>query len=49
MKGKLRNAVVDRMDKNEKIAVRYLNDSEFESVTFDVLVKRIYEDLKKTG
>ena len=48
MKGKLRDAIVDRMDQNEKIATRYLNEEQFEAVAFRELVKRIYEDLKDT-
>jgi type I restriction enzyme, R subunit len=49
MKGKLRDAVVDRLDKNDRIATRYLNEDEFQNVTFNELVRRIYEDLKKAG
>jgi type I restriction enzyme R subunit len=49
MKGKLRDAVVDRMEQNENIATRYLNEQEFENVAFNELVRRIYEDLKKAS
>ena len=49
MKGKLRDAVVDRLDKNDRIATRYLNEDEFQNVAFNELVRRIYEDLKKAG
>ncbi len=49
MKGKLRDAVVDRLDKNDRIATRYLNEEEFQNVAFKELVKRIYEDLRKAG
>jgi type I restriction enzyme, R subunit len=45
MKGKLRDAIIDRLDKNETIATRYLNEADFEAVAFKALVKRIYEDL----
>jgi hypothetical protein len=47
MKAKLRDVLVDRMDKNEKNATRYLIEQDFESVAFAAIVKRIYEDLKQ--
>ena len=34
MKAKLRDAIVDRMEQNEEIATRYLNEQEFENVAF---------------
>lgn len=46
MKSRLRNAIVDRMDKNETIATRYLNEQEFEEVAYRALVKRIYDELR---
>jgi len=46
MKGKLRDAIVDRMDQNEKIATRYLNEQDFENVAFGELVRRIYLELR---
>jgi hypothetical protein len=49
MKSKPRGTAADRMEQNETIATRYLNEQEFESVAFNELVRRIYEDLKKTG
>jgi type I restriction enzyme R subunit len=45
MKAKLRDAIVDRMDQNEQIATRYLNEQEFEELAFKEMVKRIYADL----
>jgi type I restriction enzyme R subunit len=47
MKARLRDAIVDRMDQNEKIATRYLNEQDFESVAFGELVKRIYRELRE--
>jgi hypothetical protein len=35
------------MDKNEKIATRYINEPEFEDVAARALVRRIYEDLRE--
>ncbi len=41
--------MLDRMDKNTGIVTKYLNEHDFQEVTFRELAKRIYEDLKKTG
>lgn len=49
MNPRLRDAIVDRMALNVAIATRYLNEQDFESVTFEALVRRIYEELKSTG
>jgi type I restriction enzyme R subunit len=46
MKSKLRDAIVDRMEQNEGIATRYLNEAEFEDLAFREMVKRIFEDLR---
>ncbi len=35
-----------RVDKNETIATRYLNEQDFEEVAYRELVRRIYEDLR---
>jgi hypothetical protein len=35
------------MDRNEKIATRYINEPEFEDVAARALVRRIYEELRK--
>ena len=45
MKSKLRDAIVDRMEQNEGIATRYLNEHDFEDLAFRELVRRIYTDL----
>jgi hypothetical protein len=49
MKGKVRDAIVDRMDKNEGIATRYLNEPEFEEAAFKALMRQIYEELRKSA
>ena len=49
MKAKLRDAIVDRMEQNEGIATRYLNEADFEDTAFRELVKRIYEELRPTA
>ena len=37
------------MDDNEKIVTRYLNDAEFQSVVFEWIATRVYEDIRKTA
>lgn len=49
MKSKVRDAIVDRMDKNEGIVTRYLNEPEFEEAAFKALVRKIYEELKRSA
>jgi type I restriction enzyme R subunit len=49
MKAKVEGLMIDRMDQNQEIVTRYLNDPEFQAVMFDLLVKRIYEDIRRKG
>ena len=46
MKGKVEELMVDRMDRNQEIVTRYLNDAQFQDVAFRLLVKRIYEEIR---
>jgi type I restriction enzyme R subunit len=46
MKGKVEELMVDRMDQNQEIVTRYLNDAQFQDVAFRLLVKRIYEEIR---
>jgi type I restriction enzyme R subunit len=46
MKAKLEGLMIDRMDQNEEIVTRYLNDPDFQRVAFELLVKKIYEDIR---
>ena len=39
--------MIDRMDQNQDIVNRYLNDPEFQSVAFKAIVKRIYKELRR--
>jgi type I restriction enzyme R subunit len=48
MKAKLEGLMIDRMDQNEEIVTRYLNDADFQRVAFQLLVKKIYEDIRTT-
>jgi type I restriction enzyme R subunit len=47
MKGKVEGLMIDRMDQNQEIVTRYLNDPEFQSVAFGLIVKRIYDEIRK--
>ncbi len=45
LKGKIEGAFVDRMEKNEEIAARFLNDADFRSVLTEYLVKKVHTEL----
>ncbi len=49
LKKKLEGLMVDRMDDNEQIVTRYLNDTEFQAVVFKWIAKRVYEDIRKSA
>jgi type I restriction enzyme, R subunit len=49
LKSKIEGLMLDRMEKNTGIVTKYLNEQDFQEVTFHELAKRIYEDLNKTG
>lgn len=38
--------MVDRMDQNQEIVSRYLNDPQFHDLAFRLLVKRIYDEIR---
>lgn len=46
MKGKVEALMVDRMDQNQKIVTRYLNNAQFQDLAFRLLVKRIYDEIR---
>jgi type I restriction enzyme R subunit len=46
MKSKIENLMLDRMDGNQEIVNRYLNDPAFQAAAFKALVKRIYGDIR---
>ena len=41
--------MIDRMDQNQEIVSKYLNEPKFQEVAFGLLVKRIYEELRAAG
>lgn len=49
MKPIVEGLMIDRMDQNQEIVNRYLNDPAFQAVAFRALVKRIYEDVRASA
>jgi type I restriction enzyme R subunit len=49
MKSKVEGLMIDRMDQNQEIVNRYLNDPAFQAVAFTALVKRIYDEIRRPG
>ena len=41
--------IIDRMERNEKLVTRYLNDPEFQEVLFRVMAQRIYDEVRSVG
>jgi type I restriction enzyme R subunit len=46
MKQKVEDLMIDRMDQNQDIVTRYLNDPQFQELTFRLLGKKIYDELR---
>jgi type I restriction enzyme R subunit len=46
MRPKLEALMIDRMDQNQEIVTRYLNDPQFQEVFFRLLVERIYREVR---
>jgi hypothetical protein len=42
-------SVMDRMDRNQDIATAYFNESEFATRFFKVVVRRVYDEIRKPG
>jgi type I restriction enzyme, R subunit len=42
----LEGKFIDRMDQNQEIFARYMNDREFARVVADVLRKQVYEQIR---
>ena len=49
IKDKVEGLMIDRMDRNQDIVSKYLNEDDFKAAVFDHLAKRIYEDLNDEG
>ena len=44
---KLEGLFIDRMDQNEEITARYMNEEEFQKVVGQVLLKQVYEHIRE--
>jgi hypothetical protein len=44
MKPKVEELMIDRMDQNQEIVNRYLNDQAFQAVAFQTLVKPVHSE-----
>jgi hypothetical protein len=49
MKPKVEELMIDRMDQNQDIVNRYLNDPAFQNAAFKAIVKKIYEQIRRTS
>jgi type I restriction enzyme, R subunit len=47
MKPKVEGLMIDRMDQNQEIVNRYLNDPAFQGAAFKAIVKRIYDQIRR--
>ena len=47
MKPKVEGLMIDRMEQNQEIVTRYLNDPAFQTATFKALVGKIYEEIRQ--
>ncbi len=41
--------IIDRMDRNEQLVTRYLNDAEFHDDLFGLIAKQIYNDVRSAN
>ena len=47
MKSRVEELMIDRMDQNQDIVTRYLNDPEFQVVAFKALVSRLFSEIRQ--
>lgn len=47
MKSKVESLMIDRMDSNQDIVNRYLNDPEFQATAFKAFVLRLYQEIRR--
>ncbi len=45
----LEGLFIDRMESNEEITAKYMNDKNFQTTVGNYLLKQVYEQLKATG
>lgn len=46
---KIEGLMIGRMDKNQEIVSKYLDEDDFKQAVFEHLARKIYDDLKETG
>ena len=46
MRKKIADLMVERMEQNQEIVTKYLDEKEFQEVAFRELVKSIYQDIR---
>jgi type I restriction enzyme R subunit len=46
LKAVMEGIIIDRMERNEELSSRYLNDSEFQQQAFGLMARRLYEELR---
>jgi type I restriction enzyme R subunit len=49
LKTKIEGLMLDRMEQNQGIVTKYLNEPEFQNVAFKELARKIYDELKGAG
>ncbi|HEX7480140.1 MAG TPA: hypothetical protein VF331_20240, partial [Polyangiales bacterium] len=49
VKEQITGLMIDRMDKNEAIVSKFLDEDEFKALVTEHIARRIYEGLKKAG
>lgn len=49
MKPKVEGLMIDRMEQNQEIVTRYLNDPTFQTAAFKSLISRLYKEIRRDG
>jgi type I restriction enzyme, R subunit len=49
MKPKVEGLMIDRMEQNQEIVTRYLNDPAFQTAAFKALIAQIYQEIRASG
>ena len=49
VRDKVEGLMIDRMDRNTGIVTKFLNEQDFREVVSDLLARRMYDEIKRTG
>jgi type I restriction enzyme R subunit len=49
VRDKVEGLMIDRMDRNTGIVTKFLNEQDFREAVSNLLARRMYEEIKKTG